>query len=643
MPATAVPLIRLRGISRSFIQGETEVHALHGVDIDIGRGEFVAIMGASGSGKTTLMNLLGALDRPTSGSYTFEGEEVAALDADGRAMLRRDRFGFVFQQYNLLPGSTALENVAMPAIYAGLDAEAREERAAKLLGDLGLATRLDHRPSQLSGGQQQRVSIARALMNGGEVILADEPTGALDSQSGRDVMRLLRDLHAQGHTIILITHDRAVADQADRLIEMRDGGVVADPGPRAGALAVEPRPRRNGKPSTGAILLSALRALRGNLFRTALTLLGIIIGVASVVAMLAVGDGAKRAVLEQMAAMGPDLLVIRPGARNVRSVGGMTATLVDADRVAIEGLPNVRGAVSEHPVNVTVRAGGADVTTSANATIPAFTRVRSWPVSSGIFFTEEDVESFAAVAVLGRTVADNLFGPEDDALGAHVLLNNVPFQVIGVLAPKGATPSGFDLDDVVVVPLSTGRLRLHGQNFLRSLTVQVADTSRMDATQQAVTELLTVRHGGVDFQIRNTAAILAAATASQDTLTLMLGAVALISLLVGGIGVMNIMLVSVTERTREIGVRMATGARPRDILLQFNAEALAVCALGGVLGVALGLGIALALGASGRPIQLSPEPVLLAFGSAFLTGLIFGHLPARKAAALDPVAALAAD
>ncbi len=650
MPAPAPqpappPVIRLRGLARSFRRGETETHALRGVDLDIAHGEFIAVVGPSGCGKTTLMNLLGLLDRPTGGSYSLDGEEVGDLDADARAGLRRDRFGFVFQQYNLLSTATALENVEIPAVYAGRPRDDREERAADLLETLGLGDRLDHRPAQLSGGQQQRVSIARALMNGAEVILADEPTGALDSASGRDVMALLRRLHAEGHTIILITHDQNVAQQADRIVEMQDGVIVRDSGrPAVRRVAPAAPPRRSGivAPAVGELLRTAARSLRVNLMRTVLTLLGVVIGVASVVAMLAIGNGAKQVILDQINDMGPDLLVVRPGARNVRTVAGVS-TLVDADRQAIERLPGVRGAFSEYAFNATVRYGSFDVTTTIDATLPSFPVVRNWPMARGVFFSAADMEGFAAVAVLGQTVVNNLYPPGADPLGTFVMINNVPFLVIGVLAPKGANPWGWDLDDGIFVPLTTGRLRLHGQNYVRVVTAQVADLSQMDAVQQAITQLLTARHGVVDFQIRNTAAIFEAAAASQDTLTLLLGAIAMISLLVGGIGVMNIMLVSVTERTREIGIRMATGARPRDIMLQFNAEALAVCAVGGVLGVAIGIGATLLLGMAGRPVMITPGPVVLAFGCAFVTGLVFGHLPARKAARLDPVAALASD
>jgi macrolide transport system ATP-binding/permease protein len=642
--AKPAPLIELVDIGKTYVNGELAVEVLRGVSLKIYPGEFVAVMGASGSGKSTLMNLLGCLDRPTVGTYLFNGQDISHLDEDGLARLRRDVFGFIFQSYNLISTASATENVEVPAIYAGLPTEERHDRANALLASLGLADRVDHRPNQLSGGQQQRVSIARALMNGGQIILADEPTGALDSKSGTEVMALLKQLNGAGHTIILITHDRAVAEHANRVIEIRDGSIVADSG---ASIRPDLSVALGGTADVGLLagageaMKMAMRALRANLFRTVLTLLGIVIGVGSVVAMLAVGDGAKRSVLDRISAMGTNLLLVRPGAPNVRGSGSV-ATLVPEDADAISALPNVVAAVPELTGNVTLRAGNVDYQTQANATIASFPLARDWPIASGTFVNRQDVRSYSTVIVLGETVRNILF-PDSDPIGRYVLVNNVPFQVIGVMGPKGATPWGADMDDVAFVPLSTGSLRLFGQRFVRTITVQVEDLAQIDATQEAITTLLRERHRALDFQIRNMASIIETASQTQNTLTVLLGSIAAISLLVGGIGVMNIMLVSVTERTREIGIRMATGARTSNILQQFITEAVIVSAIGGAIGVAGGLGVAWALRTFGTPIQFSPGPVVLAFGCAFATGLVFGFMPARKAAHLDPVVALSAD
>jgi macrolide transport system ATP-binding/permease protein len=642
-----LPLIELVDVSKSYRSGEIDVEVLHQVSLKIMAGEFVAIIGASGSGKTTLMNILGCLDRPTTGSYRFKGRDVSGFDRDGLAQLRREDFGFVFQSYNLIGTATALENVEVPAVYSGIAPAKRGARAQDLLVSLGLGERLTHRPNQLSGGQQQRVSIARALMNGGRVILADEPTGALDSKSGTEVLALFQEMSGRGHTIIIITHSHEIAAQAKRMIEISDGRIVSDPGPPpVASSATPPRPATidGGNAYFSGVFeasKTALRSLYGNLFRTGLTLLGIVIGVAAVIAMLAIGDGAKQTVLDRITAMGTNLLLIRPGPPERRGVGGSVASLVPEDADVLAALPNVLAAVPELGGGVTVRFGGSDYQSQATGTTAAYPEAHNWPIGKGLFFSAADVKSYATVAVLGQTVADNLFTAGVDPIGKYIVLNNVLFQVIGVMSVRGASPQGQDQDDIVLVPVSTGGVRLFGQSFLRNVTVVVDDVALIDETQSEVTTLLQARHRTADFRIRNMASILETATDTQNTLTVLLGSVAAISLLVGGIGVMNIMLVSVTERTREIGIRMATGARMRNILQQFLIEALVVSLLGGVIGVAVGIAAAGVIGVFGTPVKYAIGPVLIAFGFAFVTGLVFGYLPARKAARVDPIVALA--
>lgn len=645
---SAAPLIELHNVTKVYRTGGQEVRALDGVSLTIRRGEFVAIMGQSGSGKSTLMNILGCLDRPTDGSYTVAGTDVALLSSDDLAALRRDTFGFVFQRYNLLSTMTAAENVELPAIYAGTTRNERHERATGLLTRLGMGDRAAHRPSELSGGQQQRVSIARALMNGADVILADEPTGALDTQSGADVLDVLKGLNEEGRTVLLITHDPAVARHADRTIQISDGRITSDSGPkmRASVSASDEGPSRGGafviQAEIAEAVKMAFRSLRANIFRTALTLLGVVIGVAAVVVMLAIGDGSKANIMGAMQSMGTNLLVVRPGAPGMRPSGDI-ATLIPADAEAILELPNLTAAVAERSTASTVRFGNVDYRTQIEGTWPEMTVVRDWGLAEGGFFTEADLKGYAPVIVLGRTVVDALFPGGGSPIGKYVLVGNIPFEVVGVMEAKGAAAFGRDQDDVAFVPLTTGFMRLFGQQYANSVTVKVADANRVNETEEAIHTLLMSRHRTEDFQIRNTASMLETMETMSNTMTILLGSVAAISLLVGGIGVMNIMLVSVTERTREIGIRMATGARMSNILVQFNTEALVVCGVGGLIGVLLGLSFAWGLAGLGLNIAINAMPSVLAFTCAFLTGLVFGYLPARKAAQLDPVVALASE
>lgn len=641
------PIIELEDISRIYGSGEAEVRALDGVSLSVFPGEFIAIIGQSGSGKSTLMNILGCLDQPTSGRYQVSGRDVSRLDSDDLATLRRESFGFIFQRYNLLANISAAENIEIPAIYAGLSLDERRERSAELLEKLGLHGRGRHKPGQLSGGQQQRVAVARALINDAEIILADEPTGALDSGSSAELLTLLEELHQQGHTIILITHDPKVAERADRVIEIADGMIIRDDGPQKDMGSQSQYNRSAKSPSVFVQVLEsikmAFRSLQANLFRTALTLLGVVIGVAAVVAMLAIGEGSQREVMARFESMGSNLLFVRPGAPGTRMRGDAIATLTLADAKALEGLDNVLAAVPSRQSSATIRVGNSDYRTTIEGVSETWPLAQTRGMLYGTFFTEDDVERRVGAVILGTTAAGNLFDDIQASVGEYVFLGGAPFEVAGILEEKGATAWGQDQDDVALIPITTGMMRVFGSDYLSGITVAVEDTDRVDETEAAAKDLILARHGTEDFQLRNTASLLASVEESQNSFSMLLGSVAAISLIVGGIGVMNIMLVSVTERTREIGVRMATGARKSDIMIQFVVEALVVGGLGGIVGVSFGLGTCLIMEQFGMSVVITAMPATLAFSSALATGLIFGYLPARKAARLDPVAALSSE
>jgi len=655
----STPLIELKGIRKSYGGGDTpQVDVLRGIDLAIHAGEFVAIVGASGSGKSTLMNILGCLDRPTVGDYLFAGENVAQLDSDELAWLRREAFGFVFQGYHLIPSGSAQENVEMPAIYAGISAAERHARARALLTRLGLADRTENRPHQLSGGQQQRVSIARALMNGGHIILADEPTGALDSHSGAEVMLLLDELASQGHVVILITHDREVAARANRIIEIRDGLIISDtadtsnapPALTSGALqAVDLRQRlADGAEHNGAWKAELLDAVQAawrvmwiNRFRTALTLLGIVIGVASVVVMLAVGEGSKRQVMAQMGAFGSNILYVSGSAPNPRTPPGVITL---SDVAALATLPQVKRIMPVNGSKAGVRFGNVDHMAYVGGNDTNFPAIFNWPVVEGSYFTEADERAGATVAVIGKRVRDKLFKDQIDPIGQYILIENVPFQVIGVLAGKGASSGDQDSDDRIAIPYSAASVRLFGSYDPEYVAIAAADARNVHDAEQAIDQLLLRLHNGKrDFELTNNAAMIQAEARTQNTLSLMLGSIAAISLLVGGIGVMNIMLMTVRERTREIGIRMATGARQRDILRQFLTEAVMLSVVGGVTGIGLALLVGGVLVLSNVAVAFSLPAALGAFFCALVTGVIFGFMPARKAARLDPVKALTSE
>jgi macrolide transport system ATP-binding/permease protein len=651
------PRLSVTKLRREYPAGEGTLVVLKDIDLTIEPGEMVAIVGQSGSGKSTLMNILGCLDRPSAGTYTVGGKATSNMAPDELAELRREHFGFIFQRYHLLGDLTAHGNVEVPAIYSGVPRDKRRERAKELLKRLGLEGRMDHRPGQLSGGQQQRVSIARSLMNGGEIVLADEPTGALDTASGEEVMRILKGLHRDGHTVIIVTHDMHVAEHCERVIEIRDGNIIADrPGRGEGEVSEQSLPPVTSKGNNGVgeigdsfreALAMALLAMNAHRMRTFLTMLGIIIGIASVVCVVALGEGSRQAVLKQIASIGTNTLQIQPGNGFGDRRAGAIRTLVVADAKAMAKLPYVDSVTPTVSTNQTVRYGSISASATINGVGEQYARVRGLQLDEGAFFNEDDVNTYQQNAIIDQNTLKTFFPDGGDPLGKIIILGSVPVRVVGVASATGGNGGGFGGNDQlnIYMPYTSVNARMLGTSVLRSLTIRVKDDTDSETAAAGVTALLTARHGVQDFFVLNTDQIRQTITATTTTLTILISAIAIISLVVGGIGVMNIMLVSVTERTQEIGVRMAVGARQRDIMQQFLIESVLVCLMGGILGIltALGFGALFAVVAKDFTMIYSLSSIIAAFLCSTLIGVIFGFLPARNAARLDPVAALARD
>lgn len=652
-------VIELKDIKKTYSMGKAAVAALQGVSLAIEEGEFLAIMGPSGSGKSTLLHLLGFLDRPDSGTYNLLGKDTTKLTDNQLALLRNGLMGFVFQQFHLLPRITSLENVELPLVYAGK--RHLKEKATERIKDVGLTDRAKHRPNELSGGEQQRIAIARSLVNDPLIIFADEPTGNLDTKSQNEIMSILTELNKKGKTIVMVTHEEEVAEYAKRIIRMRDGKIISDERDKklpkeapavASGISIDNILTTSHTEIKRAELMDHFRqaffAITSHKMRAMLSILGILIGVAAVIAMLALGAGAQESIEKTLASLGSNLLMVRPGSQQLHGVqlgAGAVTRFTSQDVDAIEKLPGVKRVSPSVSGSVQVVYGNKNWNTQVQGVGINYAPMRASEPTTGRFFTEQEVRMRGRVAVVGLTVLKQLFG-DINPIDAFIRINRINFKVIGILPEKGAT-GWRDQDDTIIIPVTTGMYRLFGKQYIDSIDVEVSGLSLMDDVQKEIIALLAKRHhltpkeGETAFEIRNMADIKKTMEATTKTMSWLLGAIAAISLLVGGIGIMNIMLVSVTERTREIGLRKAIGARESDIMAQFLIEAVTLTFTGGVAGVALGAGIAFLLAIfAGWTIKVYMSSIILATTFSIAVGLIFGLWPAHQASKLDPIEAL---
>ncbi|MDR0823176.1 MAG: ABC transporter permease [Endomicrobium sp.] len=652
-------VIELKNISKTYHLEKLEVPVLFGIDLTIKRGEFVIIMGQSGSGKSTLLNILGLLDKPSSGSFKLAGIEVSKYSDDELASLRNKYLGFVFQQFNLLSRISAYKNVALPMIYSNSKDETSQEKPSKLLHLVGLSDRMEHRPNELSGGQQQRVAIARALVNNPLVLFADEPTGNLDSKSTKEIIQILKNLNESGITVIMVTHEPELSSYASRVIKLQDGIIISDENKNTVLDKDENSQSHIYKKKVFSVsrikdyFVQAIGSLRSNKVRSMLSILGVMIGVASLIAMLAVGKGAQKSVQEQVESLGSNLLTVQPGSAQrggIASESGARLRLIYEDiddlQANVEGIEGVAGIISGR---AQVVGNGKNANTRIQGSSFEYERIRSIVPLRGRWFSKDEELERKRVVLLGRTVVANLYGdPDFNPVGEYVKIDRTDFQVIGVMPQKGS--SGWrDEDDLVMMPLLTVLYRLAGTRYFNLLNVQVKTGADMDEVSQAITQRLLLTHRFLPtqtdaVQVRNMAEIQEAVSSMARAFSLLLGSIALISLLVGGIGIMNIMFVSVSERTKEIGLRKAVGANNKDILFQFIIESIFVCCSGGIIGIIFGAGASIIISKlADWTTSITLFSIVLAFCFSVIIGLIFGVFPARKASLLNPIDALRHD
>ena len=658
----ANPLIELRGLTRHYPMGQHVVAALRGIDLTIDAGQFVAIVGASGSGKSTLMYLLGCLDRPTSGSYRLAGHEVSQLDDRGLSRVRNRQVGFVFQQFFLLPELDVLENAALGLTYAGERREQRRATASALAERMGLADRLHHRPAQLSGGQMQRVAIARALAGRPRLVLADEPTGNLDSRTSAEIITLLGDLHAAGATVLLVTHDAELAGRAERVITLSDGRVVEDrlntaPGRPAPTVTRAPAAPADGGLRWADLLKMAVReGLLAHKLRSGLTMLGIIFGIAAVIAMTAITEGGKRRQLEQLRQIGMNNIQVQAlelqAARRVRERRVNPRGLNPQDLEALRRhVPGIASATAWKKMIAEVRHGATVVEeVSTLGVLGAFPSVANYHVARGRFVDDVDARRFRRVCAVGPRIAADL-GLGHEPLGKALVIGDQPFVVVGLMEHKAFTESAIadisvaNRNREVYVPFAVMQMFFQKDSRdgeLDAISLRMASDEGLVRQSELIRHIVGDLHRDAeDFGVFVPLEKLKQAQETKHVFNVIIVVIAGIALIVGGIGIMNIMLATVTERTREIGIRRALGATRGDTLRQFLTEAVLLACFGGILGIAAGvLGGLLVQQVFGFPVAFRPGIAAVAVIVSMAVGVTFGLYPAWIAAHMEPVEAL---
>lgn len=645
-------LISLKGINKYVDDGEEKSHLLKDINLTISSGEFVAIVGQSGSGKSTLLNIIGCLDRATDGLYHVAGEDVSQYDDDELAALRNYFFGFIFQRYNLLDSLTAIENVELPARYAGTPPVQRKERALTLLDRLGLRDKSNYKPSILSGGQQQRISIARALMNRGKVILADEPTGALDAENSKVIMEILKQRSREGYTIVLVTHDETIAAYADRTITLSDGSIVSNeihrPSVHNESVEVNYETQGFGKRAAtvfGDALSMSMQTICAEKLRASLTMLGVIIGIAATLFVIALGQGAQEKVLSDLNAMGAASIEVHPGEGfgDIQSWRLNSLSLKDVQE--LQERPFVKAASP-----VLLSTGQIIYNNKVGEIIlkgvgSQYSVIKNFILSEGRFLHPNDTANMSSVIVIDQQIKKTLFPHSQTAIGRVVLFNDVSLRVVGVIENN---PLQQDNGSALTAysPYSMVLTKLAPESKIQSISIKLKDNVNVASAESMINSLLLTLHNGKkDFFTFNIDLLQDAVKQTSETMSFSAACIAFISLLVGGIGVMNIMLVSVAERVSEIGLRMAIGARRQEILIQFVIESIILCFLGSLLGVLASYIVQLLFVnvAPDIPLSSSVWNMFWAFFCSIILGVFSGIIPAYRASQLTPATALLRD